>query len=69
MNADPARRKTGVASSEVASPSHAGVKQQEENGISTPGKIESTDLLHAVPQQEQTTSASSERNAESGDEK
>jgi len=45
------------------------VKHQQENGISTPGKIEGIDLLRAVPQQEQTTSASSERNAGSGDEK
>jgi AI-2E family transporter len=69
VNADPAKHKTGTDSSEVASSPPAGVKQQQENGISTPGKIERIDLLRAVPQQEQTTSASSERSAESGDEK
>ncbi len=69
VNADPGRHKTGADSSEVASPSPAGVKQQQENGISTPGKIERIDLMRAVPEQEQTTSTSSERIAESGDEK
>jgi predicted PurR-regulated permease PerM len=69
VNTDPAKHQTGVDSSEVASPSPVGGKQQQENGISTPGKIESIDLLRAVPQQKQTTSASSERLAESGDEK
>ncbi len=69
VNADPAKHKSGADSSEVASPSPVGVKHQQENGISTPGKIEGIDLLGAVPQQEQTTSASSERNAGSGDEK
>lgn len=57
VNTDPAKQKAGANSSDVASPSPADVKQQ----------IEHIDLLRAVPQQEQTTSASSERIAESGD--
>ncbi len=69
VNADPAKRKTDVVSSDAASSPPVDVEQQQENGISTPGKIEPIDLLHAVPQQEQTTSASSERIARSGDEK
>jgi len=69
VNAEPAKHKTGADSSDAASHSPVGVKHQRKNGISTPGKIEHIDLLRVVPQQEQTTSASSERSAGSGDEK
>jgi predicted PurR-regulated permease PerM len=49
-------------------PISAGVMQQQENGNSTPGKVEHIDLLRPVPRREEKTSTGSGRHSEYGEE-
>jgi predicted PurR-regulated permease PerM len=49
-------------------PISAGVMQQQENGNSTPGKVEHIDLLRPVPRREEKTSTGSGRLTEYGEE-
>ena len=59
---------TAVEHPNGASPTSAGVMQQQEKGNSTPGKVEHMDLLRPVPRREEKTSTGSGRLSEYGDE-
>jgi predicted PurR-regulated permease PerM len=60
--------KTGAGRPQGTSPSTTGISNQQDKGLSAPGKIEHHDPLRPSPQQEQKTSPSSGRLSEYGDE-